>query len=60
MHNRPAGASWWQLVAPRHKDAAGAPVAQCGEREVAEFLLDQPDLGDVISSGPIGETEEFL
>jgi hypothetical protein len=38
-----------KLVAPLPEDAAGALVGQGDQREVAELLLDQFDLDDIVA-----------
>jgi hypothetical protein len=37
-------------IAPRFEDAARAPIGYCGEREIAEFFLNNLDLADIVVS----------
>ena len=57
--SQPRSAAGGHAVAPRHEDAARAPVGQRGEREVAELLLDALDVPDVALARHLSEAEKF-
>src|SRR6516225_9968850 len=46
-------------VAPRHEDAARAPVGQRRQREVAKLVLDALDVPDIALARDLGEAEEL-